>query len=107
VDLAEGSGGVSTEFLDARLIADIEFERCGAAAERFNFAFEFGERVDFAAGEDEIGAGFGESTREMLAEAAAGAGDDGDLAGEIEEFFTWNGVWHFSTRRAATHLFRE
>ena len=103
--MAEGGGGVGDEFLDAGVIADVEFERCGAAAEGFYFAFEWGERVDFAAGEDEVGAGFGEGAGEMLAEAAAGAGDDGDLAGEIEEVVAGNGIWHWLSSRAAYAFF--
>ena len=38
-----------------------------------------------AAGEDEVGAGAGERAGEVLAEAAAGSGDEGDSAGEVEE----------------------
>ena len=38
-----------------------------------------------AAGDDEVGAGLREGASEILAEAAAGAGHNGDAAGEIEE----------------------
>ena len=92
MDLAEGRFGIGAEFLDADLIANVEGEGSGAAAEGFYFAFERGELVEMAAGEDEIGAGFGESAGEMLAEAAAGAGDDGDLPGKIEEIVAGNGI---------------
>jgi hypothetical protein len=95
VDLAEGGSGVGDKFLNAGVIADVEREGCCAAAEGFHFAFERGKRIDVAAGEDEIGASFCESAREMLAEAAAGAGDDGNLASEIEKIFTGSGIGHF------------
>ena len=43
------------------------------------------EVVHVAAGEDQIGSGARESAGEVLAEAAAGAGHERDLSGEIEE----------------------
>ena len=85
--MAEGFFGVVGHLLDAVLVADVEFERDGAAAERLDFFFEVGEMFALAAGEDEIGAGFGESASEVLAETAAGAGDDGDFTSEVEKIF--------------------
>ena len=35
--------------------------------------------IEMAAGEDEVGAGFGQGAGEVLAQAAAGAGDEGYL----------------------------
>ena len=41
--------------------------------------------VAIAAGEDEVGASFGQGTGQILAEAAAGAGHNSYAAGKIEE----------------------
>jgi hypothetical protein len=41
-------------------------------------------RVDIAA--DDVGAGFGHGFGELKAKALAGAGDDGDFAGQVEHF---------------------
>ena len=58
-----------------------------------------------AAGHDEIRAGFRQGAGENLAEAAAGAGDNGYLAGEIEEFV--GGVWaHDAFPRGQNHLYQ-
>ena len=73
------------EFLDASLIADIEFEGGGAAAEGLDLFFKRSDVFPFAARKNEVGAGFCECAREILAETAARAGDDGDAAGEVEE----------------------
>ena len=83
------------EFLDASLIADIEFEGGGAATEGADFFFKQSEVVvligALAAGEHEVGSGPGECAREILAETAARAGDDGDAAGEVEEVIRYMG----------------
>src|SRR5579885_1436827 len=42
--------------------------------------------IAMAAGDDHISAGFGESTSERLAQAAACAGHDGNAAAKMEEF---------------------
>jgi len=84
VHLAEGGFRVGGHFLDAGEVANVEFEGDGAAAEGFDFGFEWGQVIAMAAGQDQVGAGFRESAGEVLAEAAAGAGDDGYLAGEVK-----------------------
>ena len=86
VNLAEGGFGLGRHALDALLVAHIKLERDSAAAERFDLGFECSQRLARAAGENKIGSGAGQCAREVLAKAAAGAGDDGDLAGEIEDF---------------------
>jgi len=85
VEMAVDVFGSRSKFLDVLLIADVEFEGGGAAAEGPDFFFKGRERFAAAAGEDEVGAGFGECAREILSEPAACAGDDGDAAGEVEE----------------------
>ncbi len=85
VNRAEGGFGFFGEALDAGGVADVEFQRDGAAAEGVDLGFEVGECFAAAAGEDEVGSGAGEGAGEVLAEAAAGSGDEGDLAGEVEE----------------------
>ena len=55
------------------------------AAEGAHFGFEFGQGFATAAGEDQVGSGFGQCASEILAEAAAGSGDQSDLAGEVKE----------------------
>jgi hypothetical protein len=85
VDLADGFVGRGGHGLNAFLIAYVEGEGDGAAAEGFDLRDEWEQVVFAAAGEDEVCAGFGEGACEILAEATAGPGDDGDLAGEIEE----------------------
>ena len=49
-----------------------------------HFVGERFERGARAAGDGEIGAGAGQGAGELLAEAAAGAGDEGGFAGEVE-----------------------
>src|SRR5713226_6673890 len=77
------------EFLYASLVADIEFEGGGAAAEGADFFFKDSEVVvligALAAGEHKVGSGPGECAREILAKTAARAGDNGDAAGQVEE----------------------
>ena len=85
MNLAEGGFGFCRHLLDALLVADVELERNGAAAERRDFRFKCGERFARAAGEHQVGSGLGERARKILAKAAAGSGDDGYLAGEVEE----------------------
>ncbi len=83
--MPEGGFGFSGHVLDAGVIAHIELERQRAAAEGAHFRFEFGQRVTAAAGEDQVGSSFGECASEILAEAAAGSGDQSDLTGEVKE----------------------
>ena len=85
MNLPESGFGFGGHALDAGVIAHIEFERQRAAAEVTNFRFEFGEGFAMAAGEDQVCSRFGQCASEILAEAAAGTGDQGDLAGEVEE----------------------
>jgi len=54
-------------------------------AEGLDFGFEGGEAGTIAAGEDDIGAGFGEGASEVLAEAAAGSGNDRGFSREVKE----------------------
>ena len=84
VNLAERRSGCFRHVADAGLVADIERERERAAAEGFDLGLEGRQVGRIAAGDDQVGARAGEGAREILAEAAARAGDDGDLAGEIE-----------------------
>ena len=67
------------------MIADIEVDAAGAATEGLDLLAERGEFGGVAARHRDVGAGLREGAGEVLAEAAAGAGDEGDLAGEIEE----------------------
>ncbi len=83
----DGALGGCAHALDAGLVADVEVEGGDVAAESGDLV---GEGLDVgaaAAGEDEVGTGAGEGAGEVLAEAAAGAGDESDLAGEVEEVF--------------------
>ncbi len=69
---------------NAAVIADVERERQCPPPERLDFSAECVERIDVSAGDDEVGAGACERPAHVLAKPAAGAGDDGDFAGEIE-----------------------
>jgi len=83
--MTEGALGVGGHARDATEIAHVKLERNGAAAKRLNFGFKWREARAMAAGEHEIGAGLGQRAREILAEAAAGAGDDRGASREIEQ----------------------
>jgi hypothetical protein len=67
------------------MITDVEVDSTGAAAKGLDFFSERGEFGGVAARHRDVGAGLRERTSEVLPEAAAGAGDEGNLAGEIEE----------------------
>ena len=84
--MAASGFGFGSKALDAPLIAHIEFERNGTPAKRLYFRREGAEMIAMAAGDDHISAGFGESTSERLAQAAACAGHDGNAAAKMEEF---------------------
>jgi hypothetical protein len=81
----EGGLGLGGHVLDALLGADVERERKNTAAEGFNLRGEGLEGVAIAAGEDQVRSGVSEGAGEVLAQAAACAGDKGNLAGEIEK----------------------
>ena len=57
-------------------------EHAGVCRDTIYTAVERGER---AAGDRDIRTGAGEREREVLAEPAARAGDEGDLAGKVEK----------------------
>ena len=42
--------------------------------------------VELATGYDHVGTGFGEALRHGATDAAAAAGDNGDLSGQVESF---------------------
>ena len=67
------------------MIPDVEVDAAGAATEGLNLLAEWGEFGGVAARHRDVGASLREGASEVLAEAAAGAGDEGDLTGEIEE----------------------
>ena len=67
------------------MIADIEVDAAGTAAKGLNLLAEGGEFGGVAARHRDVGASLREGASEVLPEAAAGAGDEGDLTGEIEE----------------------
>ena len=97
--MAERGLGVRGHFLDAGVVANVQLEGNHAATQGGHFFFKGQQVIAVAAGDDEIRAGFRQGAREDLAQAAAGAGDDGYLAGEIEEFV--GGVWaHVSARQS-------
>lgn len=84
VDLGDEGVGFGGHGLDTLLAADVELKRDGLAAECFDFGDEGGQVGAFAGGDDEVGTGFGEGAAKVLAEAAAGSGDEGGLVGEVE-----------------------
>ena len=65
----------------ATSVATVSARRPGGLDERGGV----GEPVDAAGAERDVGAGLGQALREGDAEAAGGAGDDGDLAVEAEQ----------------------
>ena len=86
VDLAEGGFGFGAPCSRCWRWSRTSSSSATARRPRASISASKGARVSrLAAGEDEVGAGVGERAGEVLAEAAAGAGDEGDLAGEIEE----------------------
>src|SRR5512146_2912796 len=85
VNLTEGSVGFLSKSLNALLVRNIEFERNDATAERLDFRFERSERIEIPAGDDEVGAGLGQRSCEVLAQPTAGAGNNGNLATEIKK----------------------
>ena len=54
------------------------------AAQGLDFGLEGRQRGRVAAGDHQVRPGPGQRPAEVLAQPAAGAGDDGDLAGEIK-----------------------
>jgi len=67
------------------VVTDFEVDAAGTTSEGLDLLAERGELGGVAARHRDVGAGLREGAGEMLAQAAAGAGDEGDLAGEIEE----------------------
>jgi hypothetical protein len=67
------------------MITDVEVDTAGAAAEGLNLLAEGGELGGVAARHRDVGTGLRKGAGEVLTEAAASAGNEGNLAGEIEE----------------------
>ncbi len=80
--------------LDAVVIAHVERDPEGTAAERFDFLLKLGKRGRVAAGDDQVRTGTGERAAHVLAESAAGAGDEGDFAGKIKGRFSHGRSFH-------------
>jgi len=74
------------DFVAAR---DVAGNDMGVAAGLFDAFGDFMAGIRLAAGDHDLGAEFCEQFGRRTADAAAGAGDDSDLAGEIER-----GVFH-------------
>ena len=86
MNLPEGRFGIGGHAPDALLVAHVEIKCKHAPAQRFDLRCKFRKGLAFAAGEHQIGSGFRQGPRKVLSQAAAGAGNDGHLAGQIEEF---------------------
>jgi hypothetical protein len=71
--------------VDLRHLADVARERVGLAAVVANAGGDFLAVGKLAARHDDLRAGLRQRARDRFADAAAGAGDDGDLAAEIEQ----------------------
>ena len=69
---------------DAVVVGDVERHDVGIAAFGLDLGAQALQPLDPAAGERDAGAGLGENARELRAEAARGAGDEGDSAREID-----------------------
>ena len=70
--------------LDALVFAHVQSQRQGLAAQRLDLGLERTQCCGVAAGDHKVRASAGEGAPEILAQAAAGAGDEGDFAGEGE-----------------------
>ena len=68
---------------DGRVVAHVEVDHLDVAAELADELLGLGLAVG-EADEHQVGARLGEAERDALAETAAGAGDDGEPAGEVE-----------------------
>src|SRR5947207_3473631 len=66
-------------------VADIKFQRNGAAAKPAHLRLKRQQTSALAAGEHEIRPGLGEGARKILAEPPARPGNDGHPGTEIEE----------------------
>src|ERR1700722_6168176 len=79
--------GLGGHAVDAFAVANIEFQRDSTPAERNDFFFESEQVIATAAGEDEISAGLCQCPRHVLAETAAGSGNNCYLNAKLEKIF--------------------
>ena len=84
VDLAVMLDRARDQRLDFLAARDVAGNDMGVAARLVDAVGDFLAGVGLAAGDHHLGAELGQQFRRRAADAAAGAGDDGDLAGEIE-----------------------
>src|SRR5690606_26575315 len=84
VDPAERVVGRLDQRVDLVPPPDVTAVRQGPAAERLDFGGHLPARVHLAAGDDHVGPGAGERQGHLAPQAPAAAGDQRDLAGEIE-----------------------
>ena len=89
VDLAVMLCGARDQRLDFLAARDVAGDDMGVAAGLLDAFGDFVTGVRLAAGDHDFGAELCQQLRRGTADAAAGAGDDGDFAGEIER-----GVFH-------------
>ena len=75
----------STTAWTSLLVAHVAGERERPHAQPVELARGLLAALDLAGAEDEVGAGLGETGRHLAADPAAAAGDDRDLAGQVEE----------------------
>src|SRR5580698_10706827 len=87
MNLPECGFGLGSHVLDAPLIAHVELERDDTTAQRFYFRLKRCEGFAFAAGENQVSTSTSQSAGKVLAQPAAGSGDERDLSGEIKERF--------------------
>ena len=71
--------------LDALVVSDVQRQRQRLAAQCFDLRLETAQRCRVAAGDDQVRTGPRKRAAKVLSQAAAGAGDDGDFAGEIKQ----------------------
>ena len=70
--------------LDAVVVGDVERDDVRVAALGLDLGAQALQPLDAAAGQHHAGAGLGQVARELRAQAAGGAGDEGDAARQID-----------------------
>ena len=84
VELAEVRGRAGYAAGDLIEVGDIHLQRKGAAAHGLDFACEIATGGDVAQAKRDVGSGMSECEGDGATEAACGAGDQGDLPGEVK-----------------------
>jgi len=108
-DRAEGVLGGAGGGDDLLGVGHVQYDRYTVAAERLDLGGEFLELVDPAGGHRDVGAGGGQGQREAPPQPRRGAGDQGDLTGQIHRrvrqcercrgFHPARPPWSYETKR--------